>query len=283
MADILLPNQLSGTSRHGSSLGFITRTGALYLGPHLKTSIHALHNYKIYIAINGDFDLLMEGGQHFSSCKTVIIAPDQPHKLVSRDVQVAAFYLVPETDAGRMLSAHCSGRAVFAPPAGVLAAITPQLRKYLEQGCSVEEADALCEYLFKKLTPPTNPNLPLDLRIGRALNYLDAEVGNRVTIADVASEVALSRSHLEHLFSEQVGIPISRYVLWTRIRGALMLMAGGKLLTEVAYDVGFSDSAHLSRTFRRMIGIAPSTLLRQTSLYGGNSEPEQIAPPHLSI
>jgi AraC-like DNA-binding protein len=38
------------------------------------------------------------------------------------------------------------------------------------------------------------------------------------------------------------------------------VFAAGGSLTDAAHEAGFADSAHLSRTFRRMFGVAPSSL-----------------------
>jgi AraC-like DNA-binding protein len=43
-------------------------------------------------------------------------------------------------------------------------------------------------------------------------------------------------------------------------------VAGGETLTGAAAAAGFSDSAHLSRTFRRAFGLPPSALLNMRSL-----------------
>jgi AraC-like DNA-binding protein len=234
----------------------------------MKTSTHALHNFKIYIAVHGEFDLFLASGGRFRSCQAAVIAPDHGHRIVGRDVIYAAFYLVPETPEGRKVSAYYGGREVFAPPRHVLAALVPQLRRCLERGCDREDADYLCDFLFKHLTPPGDAAKSLDKRVMGAIEYLDSTIGRRrLTVAEIASEVALSPSRFSHLFNEQVGISVSRYVLWARTRAALKLMTAERSLTEVALEAGFSDSAHLSRTFRRMIGIAPSTLLRTTHLY----------------
>ena len=40
----------------------------------------------------------------------------------------------------------------------------------------------------------------------------------------------------------------------------MTIIAGGSPLTRAAHEAGFSDSAHLSRTFRRMFGVAPTAL-----------------------
>ena len=49
-------------------------------------------------------------------------------------------------------------------------------------------------------------------------------------------------------------------MLWLRLERAVAVFAAGGSLTDAAHAAGFADSAHLSRTFRRMFGLAPSSL-----------------------
>jgi AraC family transcriptional regulator len=76
----------------------------------------------------------------------------------------------------------------------------------------------------------------------------------------LADEVALSPSRLGTLFRRDTGIPVRRYQLWLRLIDAIEAHSDGTTLTEAAHYAGFSDSAHLSRTFRRMFGMPPSKL-----------------------
>jgi AraC-like DNA-binding protein len=69
---------------------------------------------------------------------------------------------------------------------------------------------------------------------------------------------------LIHLFTEQIGIPLRRYVLWLRLMTAVQFAVQGESLTEAAHRAGFSDSAHLCRTFRRMYGITLSGLVKNS-------------------
>jgi len=62
---------------------------------------------------------------------------------------------------------------------------------------------------------------------------------------------------MQHLFKARMGVPVRRYVLWARLRGGLEQALAGASLTSAALEAGFSDSAHFSRTFREMFGIAP--------------------------
>lgn len=53
---------------------------------------------------------------------------------------------------------------------------------------------------------------------------------------------------------------VRRYLLWLRLRTALEMAGAAPSLTAVAHAAGFADSAHLTRTVRRMFGIVPSVL-----------------------
>jgi AraC-like DNA-binding protein len=81
-----------------------------------------------------------------------------------------------------------------------------------------------------------------------------------VSLADLAGLGGLSAGRLRHLFVEQTGLPFKTYVLWLRLMKALEVAAAGESLTNAAHAAGFADSAHFSRTFRRMFGIAPAGL-----------------------
>lgn len=64
--------------------------------------------------------------------------------------------------------------------------------------------------------------------------------------------------HAHHAI--QVGLPFRAFLLWRRLNRALELYGAQESLTQAAYLAGFSDSAHLSRTFRKMFGVAAAEL-----------------------
>lgn len=263
-----IQTELPDGGRGGLNAGFLTSAGALYLGASVNTTPHASHAYKIYVAVRGEFRLFVGDPWKGGSCRAAIVAPDLPHRIEGDGAAIALFYLVPETPEGRRVSRLVSGKQVRVPSERTVAALMPRLRQYLAHGCDREEADEVSHYLFNNLLPGCRDlKRAFEPRIGAALEYLHSAPGRRVTIAELASAVALSPSRLEHLFAAEVGIPISRYLLSLRLRRALEGMVAGHSLTRVAHEAGFSDSAHLSRTFRRMIGVAPSYVMRNIRLF----------------
>ena len=109
----------------------------------------------------------------------------------------------------------------------------------------------------------------LEPRIDRALQLLDASLPGRVRVADLATELGLPQRQLSALFREETGLSISTYVLWRRLRTAVSAVAAGASLTEAAYEAGFADAAHLSRTFVRMFGVTPSSSVARSEVVEG--------------
>jgi AraC-like DNA-binding protein len=94
----------------------------------------------------------------------------------------------------------------------------------------------------------------------RALELIRERLGEAISLKSIAAEVHLSPDRFRHLFMDQTSVAFRAYVLWLRLECSLAAYIAGKTLTESAYAGGFADSAHLSRTFRRMFGITPASI-----------------------
>ena len=106
-----------------------------------------------------------------------------------------------------------------------------------------------------------NKGVAIDPRIQKLLTELDQCLHGECLkpanwrASQVASQLALSESRFLHLFSEQLGIAWRPYLLWRRMLCAVQALNNKVSATEAAHLAGFSDSAHLSRTFRKTFGI----------------------------
>ena len=90
-----------------------------------------------------------------------------------------------------------------------------------------------------------------------------ADFHDAPSLAMLADEVNLSESRLEKLFKEQAGLPVTQYRVRYRVFISTIIMALGYSVTEAALLAGFSNSAHLSRCYRQVNGVTPSsTFLR---------------------
>jgi AraC-like DNA-binding protein len=107
----------------------------------------------------------------------------------------------------------------------------------------------LCERQLPRIHP----------RVNRVLRYLREQLGSAedLSLTTLAGVAGLSESRLMHAFTESLGIALRPYILWLRVQQACSELAKGASVTEAAVRAGFSDAAHLSRTFRRMLGTTP--------------------------
>jgi AraC-like DNA-binding protein len=106
------------------------------------------------------------------------------------------------------------------------------------------------------------PGSAVDVRIAKALALIRARISGPVRLADAAGAAALSPSRFRHLFVQETGAAFRAYVLWLRLNVAIECSMAGGSWTTAAHEAGFADSAHLTRTFKRMFGMNPATLVR---------------------
>jgi AraC-like DNA-binding protein len=105
----------------------------------------------------------------------------------------------------------------------------------------------------------------IDPRIERVIRILRRHpLDTRTTSALHLSRVAgLSPSRFTHLFTESMRIPLRPYLRWLRLQRAAREIVSGRTATQAAHVAGFADAAHLTRTFRRMVGATPRDLSRR--------------------
>jgi AraC-like DNA-binding protein len=77
------------------------------------------------------------------------------------------------------------------------------------------------------------------------------------SLAALAAEVGLSRYQVVRRFAEEVGMPPFGWLAQHRVSRARGLLERGLPPGEVAAAVGFADQAHLTRWFRRVLGVTP--------------------------
>ena len=76
-------------------------------------------------------------------------------------------------------------------------------------------------------------------------------------LAEIAAETGLSRYQLVRSFRTEVGMPPYAWLAQHRVRMARALLEQGCRPAEAAALTGFADQAHLTRWFRRVVGVTP--------------------------
>jgi AraC family transcriptional regulator len=101
-------------------------------------------------------------------------------------------------------------------------------------------------------------------QVKRLRSHIEDKLDSRIRATDLADLVQLSGSHFFRAFRKTFGAAPLSYIKKRRIRRAQQLMLTSRLpLSQVALECGMCDQAHLSRTFRRIVGTNPNAWRRQ--------------------
>ena len=96
-------------------------------------------------------------------------------------------------------------------------------------------------------------------KLRAVLEYIHQHLVTDLTLRDLAAIAHLSPYHFARLFKVSTGLPPRQYVIARRVEWAKQLLRGEDDLTlaQIAARAGFCDQAHLTRHFKRFVGVTP--------------------------
>ncbi len=100
-------------------------------------------------------------------------------------------------------------------------------------------------------------------QLRRVMDYIEEHCGENIRLQKLAELTGLSQTYFSHAFKASTGLPPHQWQLNVRVRKVQeRLLRGDTPLSEIATEVGFSDQAHLTRVFRRIVGETPAAWQR---------------------
>ncbi len=208
--------------------------------PHRHTSASWL------VGLDGSFRLQVEG--QWRETRAALVAPDVEQALDPHGTRMWCAQLDPDSDLWRALRPRLQG--------GDSTDI---------EWTSIELPDAdesRCETLAAALAAAVAQvgvaSEPIDPRIARVCGWLRRELPERIEVAELADTVGLSSSRLSHLFRQQTGVTLRRFLLHLKMNQVLAQWEQGKSLSQLALEAGFYDQPHFVRTARGMFDALPS-------------------------
>jgi len=244
----------------GSAHLFLWHGRAFIVGPGIDSTPHAHYAAQITLGLDRPFRVRLGAGAPWVETQAAVFAPNQHHQLDCGGSMLAHLFVeLPQRQQTVATEVNAAFPALedFAP---VRAAIDAARRG----GLDLETAEnAVQQWLCCALPAALSP-YGYDPRINKALEWIAAHPGVAPTGALLAETVHLSESRFTHLFRQQTGLSLSRYLLWLRLFEGVAAVARGDNMTSAAHRAGFADLAHMSRTFRSTFGVVPSELHKMT-------------------
>ena len=98
-----------------------------------------------------------------------------------------------------------------------------------------------------------------DTKFEEIIQFINANYDKNLSLDYIADQFYISKYYLSHLFKEKSGFTVIEYINNKRIMEAQGLLNNSNYnITDIAYRVGFNNSTHFWRTFKKATGLTPS-------------------------
>lgn len=230
---------------------------ALYVGPGRHAALHAHHALQVCVGLEGPLKIRGGAREAWTEHHGCVIAPGQPHEFDAEGRAVTLLFVEPEGSDGRRIAAVGEGRGIT----NLDMEVVHRVQGALVDTASLDatERAVAAQAAFAAFGVETRTSA-LDARVRRAVEALRQCRREYPGSSEMAATLGLSPGRFRHLWLAEVGLAYRRYLLWLRLQAVLGRVHASTSLTEAAHEAGFADSAHLARTFRRLLGITPSSM-----------------------
>jgi AraC-like DNA-binding protein len=259
--------------------------------PHLADLelLHALHvtheypahmheEYSIAVVLRGIEDTICDGASHKARRGDLLfVNADQVHANKSLDSEYRLFKVWPdalarlttETNEGRRHVPHFANLVVN--DAFLFRALL-DLHVNLERNGSALEQESQFVWTMALVLERHSGNhfgsgtaskkKGEDVKIRMIRDYLRDHYADNVSLSQLTSLTNLSPFYLLRVFHSRAGFPPHEYQTQVRIGHARRLIREGTSLSQAAIETGFFDQSHLSRNFKRIVGVTPRQYFR---------------------
>jgi AraC-like DNA-binding protein len=214
--------------------------------------MHAHHAIQLLLTLHGHARLRGRARQPWTDFTAALVGPDVPHEVDARGTTVIIAFVDTESEVGAGL------RRRLATPLTVLSA--PEVARWRRELGDPPLQPAVVQAWWRARIISERAPRRIHPRVRRVLRWLRENVGageEDLSLESLAERAGLSPSRFMHVFTASLGVPLRPYLLWLRLQYAAGRLLAGASATEAAHEAGFSDAAHLSRTFRRILGTTP--------------------------
>lgn len=102
-------------------------------------------------------------------------------------------------------------------------------------------------------------------QLQRATDYIEAHLRDDLALEKLADVTGFSASHFRVLFKRSTGLTVHGYVIQRRVeRARTMLLRRDLPASQIALEAGFAHQSHMARCMRRVLGLTPTAVLRET-------------------
>jgi AraC family transcriptional regulator len=122
----------------------------------------------------------------------------------------------------------------------------------------------LRHYTTQTVTPKQYSSMLSQQQLKYVVDYMQVNLDRSIHLEELATLLNMSQYHFCRLFKKSTGVSPHRFVIQQRVdRAKQMLRKSNHNILEVAIHCGFTDGSHLTRHFRKLVGVTPTAFRQQ--------------------
>lgn len=220
--------------------------------PHRHLAKHLI------FSIDNEFKCMVENNSF--CCKAVCIDSNILHTVNNNSGELLVFLFDETSNLARELEEkYLKGAPYCLINEAVNLKVTDRWRK------NYDDAKSLDDELLSICNIKNDIIEKYDDRVYQILKQISEMEGiYEDTMGALCGAVYLSRSRVSHLFKKQVGVSLSSYLIFEKMRKAYTYIAAGDNITTACIRAGFSSSSHFSNVCKKMFGLAFTDFIKTT-------------------
>ncbi len=213
----------------------------------------------------GERTVIVDGASHTATAgEVLIIGPRRVHTCPDRGTSQYVMLSIPP----QWFEQY--GLIPAVPPTPVVddpvlfGRITALADRTLEPGSAMESEDALLALLDSLCREGVSADIapPEPNRIRRVRHHMENRFAEDLRLDKLAALAGCSPCRLNRTFARTMGMPPHEYQSMLRVREVKRLIREGAGLTEAALQAGFFDQSHMTRCFKKTMGMTPGKYAR---------------------
>ncbi|MCZ8344004.1 MAG: helix-turn-helix transcriptional regulator [Leptospira sp.] len=233
----------------------------LYMGKILSLSVHSHITWTLCLPLHGEIRYESKE-ETYKTNQAFLIPPKVDHQIEGYGSYLAFVFFEKYSPYAPEIS---GGSKIIRLEERELSPLKVELTQLMQHK---EKENHNLNLILDNLHIPIQRKSKMDDRILVVQKLLlQKDLETQKSLVELAASVGLSESRLSHLFREQMGIPISSYRVWIRIRNLADALKKNRKLTDAAHSSGFFDSSHLHRVFKQYFGINPKNVFADAFIH----------------
>ncbi|MEW8973129.1 MAG: AraC family transcriptional regulator, partial [Tissierellaceae bacterium] len=110
-------------------------------------------------------------------------------------------------------------------------------------------------------------------RLENIISYINDNLGQKITLQQLAKREHISLYYLSHFFKNKVGISFQEYINTVRLdKATSLLITTNDTITDVAFQCGFSSTTYFNKIFKESYNCTPTEYRDKTNILSSISE-----------